>query len=347
MSYKKLIKIIACLLICTLCNITSAYAQGVIIVNTDIEETENKLILDADDTGGDITLQFGQSLNKYLKWDDAGSVFAFNDDIDLDGNEIINFRIENLATAPTCDALVKGRIYHDTTTTYSYVCNGTDWLRIDAAGGAAGGGTDAETFILDQDNTGGDVTLQFGDALSEYLRWDDVEQRFYLSDELMIDGDFLPSTDNVYSLGSETNRWTNLYVSNGLTIADGDLLLGEGGFVVTFFNGEPGVGTTIDTGSVVKIDTAEVNAVELTTSKVDLPIGVASNDTAYGEVVHVVIIGKTTVKCVGGESTGDLIQTSNTTGYAQAGLNATKIIGTAVTDCSGPLGTLNAVIHLE
>lgn len=350
MINKRIYKIIVTVLILASCNISSAFAQGVVIVNTDIDISENHLTLDADDTGGDITLQFGQTLNKYLKWDEVGSSFAFNDNVDFEGNEIINFRVENLTATPTCDASAKGRIYQNTISTFSYICNGTDWLRIDAAGGSAGGtGTDSNIFTLDQDNTGGDIELRFGDILNQYLRWDDVNDRFYLSDELMIDGDFLPAIDDVYTLGSETYRWNNIYVTNGINIENGDVSVGEGGFVVSFNNGEVGAGITIEAGHVLMVDTdpGEVNAVELTHLKIDQPIGVAVNDTAYGERVNAVIIGKATVKCVGGEVIGDLIQTSNTTGYAEAGVNTTKIIGTAVTDCTGPLGTLEAIIHLE
>lgn len=59
--------------------------------------------------------------------------------------------------------------------------NGTaQWQAFDGVG--------SDTFILDNDNTGGDVTLQFGDTLSETLMWDSANSWFVLSDDLNVDG---------------------------------------------------------------------------------------------------------------------------------------------------------------
>lgn len=317
----------------------TAHAQGVLLINTDIEELDNVFVLDADDTGGDITLQFGGTLNKYLQWDSASEYFSFNDDIDLQGNEIKNVRLDNLAVAPTCDGTAIGRIYHNTTNSNSYICNGTSWEQIDLAAGAAITGVDSNTFTIDQDDTGGDVSLIFGTTLAESLTWDSVNERFVLSD------DFVPSVDNLYSLGSEDYRWSNIYAVNGLTIENGDVSVGEGGFVVSFVNGEPGVGDTIIPGNVLKVDLVEANAVELTTSQNDQPIGVATNTSAYGEEVEAIIIGKGTVSCAGTILIGDIIQTSNVAGSVKVGANSTKVVGTAVTACTA--GYLDAIIHLE
>ncbi|MFC1655645.1 hypothetical protein ACFL3C_02135 [Patescibacteria group bacterium] len=127
--------IIAIIAIMTVGQVATVYAQE-IIVNTDIDFQENNLILDADDSGSDITLQFGTTLNKYLKWDNTNSYFSFNADINLEGNEIQNFNIENLAVAPTCDAAASGRMYHDTADTNSYICDGSSWQQIDSSGAA-------------------------------------------------------------------------------------------------------------------------------------------------------------------------------------------------------------------
>jgi len=110
----------------------SAFAQGILLINTDILENENNLILDADDSGGDIILQFGGTLNKYLKWDATNSYFSFNDDINLQGNEIQDFKIENLVASPACNAASSGRMYHNTVDTKTYVCDGTNWVDITA-----------------------------------------------------------------------------------------------------------------------------------------------------------------------------------------------------------------------
>lgn len=49
----------------------------------------------------------------------------------------------------------------------------------------------ADTFILDVDDNapGNTVTLQFGQAIAEYLRWNNAGSTFELSDSLNIDGD--------------------------------------------------------------------------------------------------------------------------------------------------------------
>ena len=45
-------------------------------------------------------------------------------------------------------------------------------------------GTGTTTFVLGESNDSGDVILQFGDTLGEYLQWDSVNIRFSLSDSL-------------------------------------------------------------------------------------------------------------------------------------------------------------------
>ena len=99
----------------------------------------------------------------------------------------------------------------------SYVCilntvsnedptNPTYWELLAAKGadapGGAGSGTDAETFILDQDDTGGDVSLQFGAALNEFLTWDNTNGRFSLSDDLRLGGN-LEHSGNTLTLDAD------------------------------------------------------------------------------------------------------------------------------------------------
>ncbi len=65
---------------------------------------------------------------------------------------------------------------------------------MDGVTGDTGPGTGSNTFILDDDDTGGDVSLQFGTALSESLTWNNAASRFDLSDDLQVDGTFVVST---------------------------------------------------------------------------------------------------------------------------------------------------------
>ena len=281
-------------------------------------------------------------MDKYLKWDSTSSYFSFNDDVDLGGNEIKNVRIDNKSSTPLCDSSSVGQIYHNTTDNKTYICNGALW---DMLENSAITGVNSNSFTVDQDDTGGDVTLQFGTTLAEMIQWDSTNNRFYISDGAQFDGHLIPSDDAVYDLGTETLRWRRLYVKEGLEFETGDLHVAEGGLSVNLTNGETGTGNTILAGHVVEIDVDEDNAVDLTNSQNDQPIGVATNDSAYGEEVSVVMIGKTTVKCTGTIDRGDLVQTSGTDGAVKAGASSTKIVGTALSACSG--GTLTAIVHLE
>lgn len=94
----------------------------------DIAVGANIFVLDADDTGGNITLQFGEVLGEYLRWDDTNSRFTLSGDLDLASAQLINTRFENLAAAPTCNAVASGRVYYDTVQSSAFVCDGTTWI---------------------------------------------------------------------------------------------------------------------------------------------------------------------------------------------------------------------------
>ncbi len=174
-------------------------AEIQIFSNEQQEENANLLILDFDDTGGeDIILRFGNTLSEELYWDDTNNEFVFTDDLNVQGNvdlnlnELLEARIENLASAPTCDAGSAGRQYHNTTDTFSYVCDGTAWQRIDSTVTNIGG-TDSNNFVLDQDDTGGDVSLQFGTTLGETINWDNTNGEFDFSDDINVTGNIVVS----------------------------------------------------------------------------------------------------------------------------------------------------------
>jgi len=90
-----------------------------------VQTTADDFILDADDSGGDIDLQFGTALAEFLRWDNTNTRFAISDDLSLEGNQLAEVRVENLATVPTCDVANTGRIYFNTNDGLTYVCNGT------------------------------------------------------------------------------------------------------------------------------------------------------------------------------------------------------------------------------
>ncbi len=75
--------------------------------------------IDNDDSSVDtVDLFFGASTDAFLKFDmtyDGGTgKFDLSHALDLSGNELLNFIVENSETAPTCDAASIGRLYYDT-----------------------------------------------------------------------------------------------------------------------------------------------------------------------------------------------------------------------------------------
>ncbi len=133
---------------------SGAQALEIAIHSGDVRELySGTIILDNDDTSGDLKLQFGQSLNESILWDDTNNYFVFSDDVNFGDNQLLSARIENLISAPTCDGTVIGKIYHNTTDSNSYICDGTVWEQIDANGS---GTTYAQTITVAK--SGGDYT---------------------------------------------------------------------------------------------------------------------------------------------------------------------------------------------
>jgi len=109
-------------------------------VPEDEEQTAaDVFILGSTDSGSNITLQFGSVLGEFLQWDAANGRFSLSGDLDLAASQLVNTRLENLPTAPTCDGAAAGRVYFDTTSSSAFVCDGTTW--IDLGGQSAASAT--------------------------------------------------------------------------------------------------------------------------------------------------------------------------------------------------------------
>lgn len=94
-------------------------------------------------------------------------------------------------------------------------------------GGSAGGhsqntdvGTSENTFTLDSDDTGGNVSLTFGTALAESLLWDNANTRFTLSDDVRTEGNLAvvgqvyiaadhvaTDSDGILNIGRNGSAW--------------------------------------------------------------------------------------------------------------------------------------------
>lgn len=76
----------------------------------------------------------------------------------------------------------------------------------------------ADTFTLDVDNNAPSniITLQFGNAIAEYLRWNDITDRFEFSDDVNIDGDLVfTGTGNITgaTIDGTLNTITNIPIT--------------------------------------------------------------------------------------------------------------------------------------
>ena len=111
--------------------VPSQEAEARLIFTTESEGVNSEQYhLDNDDSSAlNVDLAFGSDLTAYLRYDKVAAKFFFNHALSLLGNELLDFKIENLATvsAPTCDGTSSGRMYFDTTTSKMLFCNGTAW----------------------------------------------------------------------------------------------------------------------------------------------------------------------------------------------------------------------------
>lgn len=100
-------------------------------VSEDEEQTgADTFVIGSQDTGSDISLQFGTVLAESLQWDATNTRFVLSGDLDLAASQLINTRLENLATAPTCDGTTIGRVYYDTAQNAPFICDGTAWAQL-------------------------------------------------------------------------------------------------------------------------------------------------------------------------------------------------------------------------
>ena len=178
---------------------SDATVGGSLDVTSDISMDGTTLTIDALDTG-DIDLVFGNTANT-ISWDDVNSEFHISDELHVEGNleqygNDFTLDADNAGVGANVDIIANqgsdldGILRYNATTNeweisnnggvYSNITTGDDLGSLD--------GTSSDTFLLDNDNSGGDVSLYFGNALAEYLTWNDTLGQFELSDDLDIDG---------------------------------------------------------------------------------------------------------------------------------------------------------------
>lgn len=122
-----------------------AFGQGVLCVSSTqarlVYSTEEEGVhtpafyLNQDDTSDDfVDLNFGTSSGAQVRYDVINDDFTFNRNVNFDGNEITNFEIERLAVAPTCDGTAIGRMYFNTASSQTFVCDGTTFNVLENTG---------------------------------------------------------------------------------------------------------------------------------------------------------------------------------------------------------------------
>jgi len=168
-------------------------------VTGDISMDGTTLTLDALDTG-DIDLVFGNVANT-ISWDDTNSEFHISDELHVEGNleqygNDFTLDADNTGAGANVDIIANqgsdndGVLRYNATTNRWEISNdGGSYYNVTTSDDMGDvDGTSSDTFLLDNDNTGGDVSLYFGNALAEYLTWNDTLGRFELSDDIYIDG---------------------------------------------------------------------------------------------------------------------------------------------------------------
>lgn len=93
---------------------------------------DTTLIIDQRDATGNLTLQFGNSLGESILWNQTNAQFEVSNNLSLGGSQLVDFRVENASSAPTCDGTRNGRMYHHTIEDISYICDGASWNRVDS-----------------------------------------------------------------------------------------------------------------------------------------------------------------------------------------------------------------------
>jgi len=143
----------------------------------DVYDNDNDKILNVDHANG---LEFNSTVTSDITFDlqgtgdvvfqDAGTTYAaFTDTGEL---QVDNLELDANAITSTN---LNGNINIDP--------NGNGFVNL-----GANTNIDGETLVLDADNSGGDLTIQFGQTLAEAIQWNNANQQFELTDDLNVSG---------------------------------------------------------------------------------------------------------------------------------------------------------------
>lgn len=108
-------------------------AQALIVFEGDYIQLGDQI--DASDQ--DVPLRFGAINFETITWNVTDDLFEFSNDISLAQNEIRDFAVQNLASAPGTPVL--GQLFFNTSTNLLNVWNGSAWVALTSGGGGGGG----------------------------------------------------------------------------------------------------------------------------------------------------------------------------------------------------------------
>jgi|GEM_PF-5876481 len=272
-------------------NVPVFAAQQQIFGNEQLENNANKQVLDFDNTGGNVILQFGAALGEQLYWDNTGGQFIFTDDANVQGNLDVdgtitagssNVQLTNAAGKIDGEQIADDTIDDDSvdfgmggdqvgaddltaadtfdnsnSTNVQSVLDDLD-AAITTGGAATSTGTTSNSYIIDTDNNGVNPVLQFGAALAETLTWNNAASRFDLSDDLNVTGT-ITSTGTINGVGLST---TSLDFNGNATVGDGlnSVAIDGTSWDVSGTGTATGLSLDADTNTVTNIENADIKA---------------------------------------------------------------------------------------
>lgn len=121
-------------LFCVLVLTNSAHGAMLLFTSESPEDQGNEFVLDVGNDYDEYSIRFGDNISASILFDRIADKFEINRALDLGGNELQNFNLEALTSAPTCDGVSNGRMYFNTSDGHTYVCDGSSWVRLDSSG---------------------------------------------------------------------------------------------------------------------------------------------------------------------------------------------------------------------
>ncbi|MBA4336177.1 hypothetical protein C0416_00190 [bacterium] len=209
----------------------------------DLVNTEAFMTIAPGDGAEDVELQFGtDAAGRILMYNFANDRFEFGNDLYVNGGLEVQNDIDQYGNTLTLDSDNVGAgadvsvvanqgsdsegvlKYNATTNEWEIRNNGGSYYSVTTSNDITNlDGVDSNSFTLDQDDTTGDVTLQFGATLAESLKWDSLNNRFVLSDDLFIDGSL--TLNGI--LDFDQNEAVNMVLHQGIAFPGGAAVEGQ------------------------------------------------------------------------------------------------------------------------